>query len=541
MRDLTLAVGGPGADRMSLVLLALAVGGVGVIMLRDHPKLLAVLWLCGICFVPIWMGVTVKVYLAPVAIIAVFVFIALFPVPGLRLGKADVAIILLIALCTATVVVGGATRAAISDVVLQWVPPLMMGRLLTQRVGLNWMSKAIGVVFAVAAALAIVEFFTGFNPFVLLARQNSLYGTWGGLQARGGIVRAEGAFGHSIALGASLAAALPLVIATDMVVKAKSVVVLLLLSGTIVTFSRAGMICAVLGLILTIVFQRQGLSLRLRVLLTAVLAGVTVAVLPSVSRVFEVAGSEAAGSAAYRGDLLSLVPDMIPLGLSPASYRAPDGTLYMRYFKSIDSALILEGLTYGWLPLALTVALLLAAVVLVLTRLATAPTIALVAQIPALATVALITQYPSVLWFIVGMAIVAERHEAQNQDEDASEGSAGVTDPAEMNGSGGVNVSAGVSDVAAGVISTFAGARERSARASGAAAGIPGSTAASPASMGSDQPGPGFGHYGQSPLTLRGSSSHDPVAEMPEIPSSDASGSIARGRASAPNQEGSGA
>ena len=257
----------------------------------------------------------------------------------MRLGKADMAMLLMLVLCLATVVLGGASRPALLDVVLQWLPPMAMGRLLAQRLGLNWLMKAIGVVFAIAAALAVLEFATGINIFVLLSRGNSLYGTWGGLQARGGIVRAEGAFGHSIALGASLAAAMPLVLATDMAARAKSVIVLLLMAGTIVSFSRAGMICAVVGLVLTIVFQRTGLSARLRVVFTVVLCVVAFLALPYVSAVFEAAGQEAAGSAAYRGNLLSLIPDMAPLGISPAAYRAPDGTLYMSNFRSIDSTL----------------------------------------------------------------------------------------------------------------------------------------------------------------------------------------------------------
>ena len=406
-RYLALAVTGPAADQLALMLLALVLGAIGVILLRDHPKMLAVIWLVGLVFVPIWMGVTFRVYLAPSVIIAVFVGIALFPTQGVRLGKADMVMLLMLVLSLATVVLGGASRPALLDVLLQWLPPLAMGRLLAQRLGLNWLMKAIGVVFAIAAALAVVEFITGYNIFVLLMRGNSLYGTWGSLQARGDIVRAEGAFGHSIALGASLAAAIPLALATDLTARAKSVIVLVLLAGTLVSFSRAAMLCAVTGLVLTIVFQRFGLSARLRALFTVLLFGVAFFALPYVTAVFDAAGSEAAGSAAYRGNLLALIPDMAPLGISPAAYRAPDGTLYMRDFHSIDSTLILHGLSYGWLPLVVTSGLLLAAIVCVVTRRASAPTVALVAQIPALATVALITQYAAVIWMIVGMALFA--------------------------------------------------------------------------------------------------------------------------------------
>ena len=409
-----LSVAGPQVDSVSLMLLAAVLAVVGVMLVRDHPKVLAVMWLASLAFVPVWMGINVKIYLAPASLTSIFVIICLFPTPVRRIGKADIAMVLMIVLCLATIALGGTTRGAVFDVLLQWLPALVAGWLITRRLGLNWMAKAIGIVFAIAGALAVIEFVTSYNFFVQLSRSNFLY-RWANLQSRGGILRAEGAFGHSIALGASLAAALPLVLATNMAAKWKSVLVLLLLGGTIVSFSRVGMLCAVVGLVLTILFQRSGLSAKLRVLFSVVLAFVAFLALPYVSAVFDAAGTEATGSAAYRGNLISLIPEMAPLGTSPAAYRAPDGRLFMGNFRSIDSALILHGLTYGWLPLIVAVCLLLAAIALVLTRQAYSPTVSVVAQIPALATVALITQYASVFWIIVGMALCTQAGEGVDE------------------------------------------------------------------------------------------------------------------------------
>ena len=66
------------------------------------------------------------------------------------------------------------------------------------------------------------------------------------------------------------------------------------------------------------------------------------------------------------------------------------------------------GLTYGWVPLACVLAMLLAGVGCLLTGRATAPTIALLAQVPAFATVALITQYSTFTWFVAGLAVFSQ-------------------------------------------------------------------------------------------------------------------------------------
>ena len=55
----------------------------------------------------------------------------------------------------------------------------------------------------------------------------------------------------------------------------------------------------------------------------------------------------------------------------------------------------------------------LGALVLVLARQATAPTIAVVAQIPAFVTVALITQYAVMVWFMIGLALSAQAARAE--------------------------------------------------------------------------------------------------------------------------------
>jgi hypothetical protein len=105
---------------------------------------------------------------------------------------------------------------------------------------------------------------------------------------------------------------------------------------------------------------------------------------------------------------LSLVPYFRVFGVSDALEISATGRVYFAGFRSIDSQLVLFGLSYGWITLGFVVLMLALAVIQTLRGRAQAPTIAIVAQIPALATVALITQYHIFFWFVAGLAVAAE-------------------------------------------------------------------------------------------------------------------------------------
>jgi len=264
------------------------------------------------------------------------------------------------------------------------------------------------VAFTIVAVLAIVEFLLGRNYFQSIRVANAAFANWSEGQLRGGYLRSEGAFGHSIALGSCLAISIPLVIASTFREWIRAGMVVLILSATVVTFSRTAMSCAALSLVLTVLFLRGALPTRTRILLVAGGVVVAAAIAPFVLDIFVEAGSEATGSSAYRGDLLSLVPTMSVIGLSSAAYRSAAGDFYFGSFQSIDSALILLGLSHGLITLGIVVVLLLVAGWYVVSGRATAPTIALVAQIPALATVALITQYALFFWVLAGLAVSSQ-------------------------------------------------------------------------------------------------------------------------------------
>lgn len=401
----------------SIVLAAvLAAAVLAFFMARRWVKAAVIAWIGVLCFVPIWLGVGVgfngNLFVPPTTAVALIVIAALIPTAGFRFSLIDALVALLVLVALASMLTGraGIALAFIVSFLIYSGVGYALGRLIPYRLDLRWIYGAIAVAFTVVALLTIVEFFTGWNPFVLLHANNSMFATWGSIQERGGVARAEGAFGQSIALGSSLAIAVPLALASRFRLWLRSIMVVLILVATVFTFSRIGMVGALLGLVLSIVFLRDAISRRMRVTLVAAIVAISLAAFPFVSTVFDDAGTEASGSAAYRGDLLSLLGSMNLIGLADSAQRTASGDLYFGAFHSIDSQLILTGLSNGLLPLALIVAALLASIYLVLRGRASAATIALVAQIPALATVALITQYSTFVWVLAGLAATSQLH-----------------------------------------------------------------------------------------------------------------------------------
>ncbi|MDP5184378.1 hypothetical protein QOZ88_17220 [Blastococcus sp. BMG 814] len=422
------ALSGPTADRLLLAALALAVAGLLLVISRRQPILLAAGYLGVMCFVPIWSGIAVGVYFQPQVLMGLLVLAVAVPRIrrlGGRLAAVDLLVVLLVVGCLAPLAVGTATLSSVVVAAVQYLGAYLVGRLLPSLVGWDRLLRLVLVVFSLLAVATLAENLTGTNPFLSFPGSPGLRALWDGIQIRGGVARAEGAFGHSIALGASLALALPLVLAAPVRAWVRVTAAAVMLGAVVVTYSRIGLVTAVLGVALSVLMARE-LTVRLRVLLVGAGAAVLAVTAPLLSRVFLAAGDEATNSAAYRADLLALVGEIDALGFSSSFSRGPDGSVRFDSFGSIDSALILHGLTYGWMPLLVVLVLLGAAVVAVALRRAAAPTIAIAAQVPALATVALITQYATLVWFVGGLAVWAQLARPPRPAEEPGDGWPGV-------------------------------------------------------------------------------------------------------------------
>jgi hypothetical protein len=411
----------------------LSAGALGLVLLYRAPRAAMIAWLALVCGVPVWVGMTLVVELEPhVAASAGLVACLL---PGILAGRSSVVgrVTLadgLLAIFLATALVGAvAGRSTISDVfllVVQWTGAFLAGRVIGHRVPLRWVYGAVALALTVVAALALVEFLTGWNPFVGIPGSGGLYDDWSPIQERGGRARAEVAFGHSIALGASLALAVPLALASRFRAGVRLTMVLVLVAAAAVTFSRIGLLTAIGGVALSVLFVRSELSARLRWGVIGGLAVAAVGLSSLIAGTFDAAGDEATASAGYRVDLLSLLPTMRPFGLADSLYQSPTGERTFAGFDSIDSALLLVGLDYGWVPMVIVVLLLVAGLWCLASGRATAPTIAVIAQIPALVTVALITQYSTLLWFVAGLAVFSQSVAGEPADESNVPASPGI-------------------------------------------------------------------------------------------------------------------
>lgn len=389
-----------------MVLLALAAIGAlaGILIFRAAPRVALVSWTVVLFFAPIWVGFSVSHFYSAIALVTL-ICIASASTRGLRFSRVDAALLLFAALITGSFLLGGVTLGHLLIALLDWLVPYAFGRVILARIGIEFITVTIAVVTVAAAALALVEFATHVNIFVLVHWHNSGYIQWSPLQTRGGFLRAEGAFGHSIALGAALAIGSVFILSCRWKLGVRIAALAIVGGATVVTFSRIGLLSFALGMVLSIAFLTGLLTLRARAVIAALSVVGALIALPFLTEVFSAAGQEAQGSAIYRFDLTSLISQMPPLGLSSSYQVLPNGDVYIGNFQSIDSALILIGLRFGYIPLAILLGLLVAALVLMFRSRANAPLIALVAQIPTFATVDLITQLPYLIWFIAGLAV----------------------------------------------------------------------------------------------------------------------------------------
>lgn len=398
-------MGGASADSLTFASALAVVAAALVLLFRSRPRLAVLSWVLTIAFVPYWAGVSVGLYLPPATAVGVLVLTALLwrePVL-LRLPDVVVAVVVLVVGCSYAL--GLVALSALFAVVMEWGLAYAVARLASTVVGSSWIYLVVAVVMAVVAALAVIEFLTSVNAFTQVPGPGPREG-WASLQTRGGVLRAEGAFGHSIALGATLGLAVPLAVCAPLRPRTRLVIVAIIVAGTVVSFSRIGMAAAGIGLVLCVVLLGKELGSKVRWALATVVALAGAAAVPLLGRVFDAAGDEAVGSAAYRGDLLQLVPTMQVLGTAESAERTADGVLRFGGFRSIDSAIIYTGLVYGWFIAALLAALLVAAVVAVMRPAAvTGSTIAVVALVPAVLSVAFITQYAAFFWFVAGLAV----------------------------------------------------------------------------------------------------------------------------------------
>lgn len=385
-----------------LGLLALGAGGIALLVFRASPKAAFITWMLVLCFVPVWVGATVGFFWAAITLVTVLAILT--NVRDITLTVVDALVAVLVLLVVALFALQLASLSATVIAVLEWVVPYVWGRLVLARLSTDFVTRVIAAVATVVAVVALVEFATGVNVFVRIPGPGP-YAEWSTLQPRASFLRAEGAFGHSIALGASLAMAAPFIIAARWRPPATVLALALAVGAIVVTFSRIGIVTVGIGIALSLLLLPDvARGVRWAI---GIGGAVAVAVIvPFIGGVFSDAGDEAGGSADYRTGLFTLVSEVQLLGSAGDwSSRAVDGTYLGTFARSVDNTLLLIGLRFGWVPMLLVLAILGGVALGALRRRSDPATIAVLSQIPALFAVALITQFGMLLWFLVGLSV----------------------------------------------------------------------------------------------------------------------------------------
>ena len=357
--------------------------------------------------IPFWAGYSVSVFFVSfhMALLAVAAFaVFLRERPTLRINLADLTVLVVFAITIAGVPLKLTTLSQ-SYTFFQWMLAYWFARLVVSAYGLRRIIAAISITFCIAAVAILIEFAIGFNLWTrYFTFDNALFARWSNLQSRGGVLRAEGAFGHSIAAGGSLALAAILTLDAKLRTATRVLIVAVMCAAILTTISRIGIITAALGIGMAVVFARTSLSLFSKIATLSV--GTLGALVYSLFLVdvFTEAGTEASNSAAYRFWLLDLLPYLEPFGQASSVTRSTAGDLSFGGYLSVDNAVLHFALSNGWVATIILFALMVAATIRVLRLQAGVATVALVATIPALFTVALITQYALVFWLVAGLA-----------------------------------------------------------------------------------------------------------------------------------------
>jgi hypothetical protein len=393
-----------------LLLLAVVAAVVAWFVARRAPRLVVAGWAAVCFFVPIWVGVQAGIYWSALTAVTV-VALAAWSSSDFTFSYVDLLVVGFGLLVLGAYVVGGSTWGHVLIVLVGWLVPYAWGRVVLARIDRGWLYSCIAVAATAAAVLGIIEFATGFNSFVGIVMPNGAWRTWGGLQPRGGFIRSEGAFGHSIAFASALAMSSVFVIVTRWPVWVRLACLSVIITAVGMSFSRIGLVTLAITLVLAVLLLGRWVTRTMRLGVAVLLIAAAVIAVPLLGDVFTSAGEEAGGSAEYRSDLAMLLGDLRAIGITTSWTVLPTGETYYGSFQSIDSELVLTGLRFGAVPLIVLAVAITTCVVGLLRGRATPAAVAVAAQIPAFATVALITQYGYLAWFLAGVAVTSYKLE----------------------------------------------------------------------------------------------------------------------------------
>jgi hypothetical protein len=415
------AIGVGAASATAPVVVSGAVAAaVLVVVLWQRPRAALVVWLLSLVMMPIWVGVSWFAYVPIQSLIAVGAIIAIAGSVGFDPTKFDIYFGVFLLLALAAVLLAGSNQGIWMEFALQWGLSYLVARVIVPATGITFAVNAIAVIFALVGGLALIELLFTWHPYVGLKVDSQQYQTWAEIQTREGLDRSEWAFGHSIALGGSLALSIPFIVGSTFGRSAKALMLGVALAGVVTSASRAALVAALVTLTLCYLAYLTKQWVRVAI---AVIAGGVATLIPERLSTFALGvTSEEQQSATYRAELYrTLVPQLPPFGKSEIVTFTSAGTRIGR-FESTDSSFLYLGLNFGWIIVAMLLIPLLFIAFRLIAGTASIAEVGLFGQLPLLTTVALVTQYQSFLFFVAGfaaqMAVTATRH--RHQDEERS-------------------------------------------------------------------------------------------------------------------------
>lgn len=387
-----------------LVLAGLLLALVVAAAVANRPKAASIIWLSVMVCVPSWLTLNIGATLMPQTLAFIVILPALLRTAHGRISKVDILLFAFLVLSSIAWFAAHTPQYAFVTIFLQWLPAYWVGRYLAPAVGKDWIYRAIAVAATFAAAWSLVEFVFDWHVFLKLVDKTA---GWNTIQRRGPYARSEGAFGHSIALGAFLALGLPFAFASRFRPVWRAIMVALIVGGVVVTFSRGALLGAVISLVVVVLYlPGSAISSRVRAFFVGALVILSFTALPAMLDLFDSVSSDLGPSTRYRENLTThIFEDMSWLGPADAIQVTSSGRYVYRGTGSIDNTFLLTVLQFGWLPTLLLCLALLAVVFRVVRRRGGPADIALFAQILVMYTVALITQYGMAVWWIGGIAV----------------------------------------------------------------------------------------------------------------------------------------
>ncbi|MBY6683243.1 hypothetical protein HQ312_19470 [Rhodococcus sp. BP-316] len=370
--------------------------------LRKSPNGLLVFWLVGVAAFPPWIPFYAVGYRLPAAALISVACIAAAGRNKTKFVWVDGAVIALV-LSTAVGTMFFQTPLHIAtQALLEWGLCYAAGRILFCKSDLPAICNRVGGVLGLLACLQFLLQFNvaSFFPFSV----NASGSQWSVLQERGGSIRSELAFGHSISLGAVLV----ILLAFGLKNRARYSYMLsaLTILGVLTTFSRSAIAATVITVILTILRSKaastgKSIAIVLCGFIAYVVASRFVAVVNGAENSVELTDSTD-----YREGLLSLFSIVDLVGLAPGGLPSSLGVTYTwDNFYSIDNGFLFVGLYSGAIAMALYAAIPLSVVLSKKLKNWDSFSTFIIAQIPFLVTVAPITQYQNYYWLFLGMGV----------------------------------------------------------------------------------------------------------------------------------------